>query len=180
MGSAAPVGSAAGLFTALVKPGQLSDEKSTATLAALATADHSGHLAEDAMCSCCFEPIGAPSTAAADLGVPRRHEDEHRAWRDHGRRLRDENAPCRPWMRTPSSIVLTSCGHVFHARCLASWEVSLALKNNLPPTSCIICRAAYASACGRGAGAGAGARAGGKGEEPAAKRARGAEGAAVE
>jgi hypothetical protein len=36
VGSAAPVGSAAGCVTALVKPGQLSDEKSTATLAALA------------------------------------------------------------------------------------------------------------------------------------------------
>ena len=36
MGSAAPVGSAAGRVPVHVQPGQLSDEKSTATLAALA------------------------------------------------------------------------------------------------------------------------------------------------
>ena len=113
--------------------------------AVLLAADAGGSFSVDSTCSICFEMIDAPSTVAVGLGVPRPAAPEFRLWRDTAKDLRDTHAPLRPWMESRYELVLTSCGHVFHSRCLAGWEVALAMRQQLPPTSCAICRASYAS-----------------------------------
>lgn len=114
--------------------------------AVLVAADAGGNFSTDATCSICLDKIDAPSSVAAGLGIPRGPSAPNFAtWRDTAKRLRDQHAPHRSWMSAKWELVLTSCGHVFHARCLAGWEVALALQQQLPPTSCAVCRAPYAS-----------------------------------
>ena len=113
--------------------------------AILLAADRGGNFSADARCSVCFETIHKKSSMASGLGVPCETSPEFPLWRDTASKLRDEHAPLQRWMELKSEVVLTSCGHVFHASCLAGWEVALAMRLQLPPTSCAVCRAPYAS-----------------------------------